>query len=125
MSRSCRSYEWSRLRLMVSGPGPTAVVSFVGVLRLFRLRAAAAHVPACSVVVLGHLPNLLDRNHQADTLRRQDVSPVGDQLLVGLADVADLAVEVEQAERIDVAVLLPERGVPIDLVGQAVPGEPD
>src|SRR6476620_9568452 len=37
---------------------------------------------------------LLDRNHQAHALRRKHVAPVGDQLLVSLADVADLAVEV-------------------------------
>src|SRR5258705_9450175 len=77
------------------------------------------------VVVLGMLAQLLDRHDQAYALRRQDIAPVGDQLLVSLADVADLAVEIEQAERIDVAVLLAERGVPVDLVGQAVPGEAD
>ena len=71
------------------------------------------------------LADLLDRHDQADALRRKHVAPVGDQLLVGLADVADLAVEVEQAERIDVAVLLAKRGVPVDLVGQRVPGEAD
>ena len=53
------------------------------------------------------------------------LAPVADQLLVGLADVADVAVEIVQAERVDVAVLLAQRGVPVDLVGQRIPGEAD
>src|SRR5207253_4103271 len=81
------------------------------------------HAPRGVIVVV--LAELLDRHHQAHALRRQHVAPVGDQLLVSAADIADLAVEVEQAERIYVAVLLAERGVPVDLVGQAVPGEAD
>ena len=76
-------------------------------------------------VVVGMLADLLDRHDQADARGRKHVAPIGDQLLVGLADVADLAVEVEQPERIDVAVLLAQRGVPVDLVGQAIPGEAD
>ena len=60
-----------------------------------------------------------DRHDKAQARCRQHFAPVGDQLLVGPADVADVAVEIEQAERIDVAVLLAKRGVPIDLVGQA------
>src|SRR5688572_12442773 len=81
--------------------------------------------PAPGGIVVAALADLLDRHDQADARRRQHVAPIGDQLLIGLADVADLAVHVEQAERIDVAVLLAERGVPVDLVNQRIPGEAD
>src|SRR6185295_13769594 len=46
------------------------------------------------IVAFAMFAEFLDRHDQAHALRRQDVAPVGDQLLVGLADVADLAVEV-------------------------------
>src|SRR5688500_3604480 len=69
---------------------------------------------AAGGVMLVMLAELLDRHHQADARRRQDVAPVGDQLLVRLADVANLAVGVEQAERVQIAVLLAERGIPVD-----------
>src|SRR4051812_45801138 len=74
------------------------------------------------VVVLAHL---LDRDDQAHAGGRKHVAPIGDQLFVCSTDVADLAVQIEQAERIDVAVLLAERGVPVDLVGQRIPGAAD
>ncbi len=48
-----------------------------------------------------------------------------DQVLVGLADRPRIAVEVEQADRIDVAERLPQRDVPVDLIGERVPGEAD
>src|SRR5688572_8919110 len=80
---------------------------------------------AAGGVMLVMLAKLFDRHHQAHARSRQHVTPVGDQLLVGPADVADLAVSVEQAERVDVAVLLAKRSVPVDLVDQAVPGEAD
>ena len=44
-------------------------------------------------------------------------------MLVCPADIADPAVEVEQAERVHIAVLFAQRSVPVDLVGQAIPGE--
>src|SRR5205823_2296145 len=72
---------------------------------------------ASGSVVIVMFAELLDGNDQAYARSREHVPPVGDQLLVGLADVAHLAVEIEQPERIDVAVLLAQRRVPIHLVG--------
>src|SRR3982751_1836475 len=57
-------------------------------------------------IVIVVLAQFLDRDDQAYAGGRQHVAPVGDQLLVGLADVAHLTVEIEQAERVDVAVAL-------------------
>src|SRR6476646_8685039 len=112
--------------------GGTRKVSIRAILRAIAVRpiglcSATGHEPAGRVagLVVGMLADFLDRHHEADARRRKHVAPVGDQLLIGLADVADLAVEIEQPERVDVAVLLAERRVPIDLVGQAVPGESD
>jgi hypothetical protein len=48
-----------------------------------------------------------DRQLQAHTLGRQDLTPVVDQLLVRSPDRPDVAVQVIQAERVDGAVLLP------------------
>src|SRR5688572_19651892 len=83
---------------------PMFIASFPGQPRL-------VDVPPGGIVV-ADLAEFLDRHHQAHARRRQDVAPVGDQLLVRLADVADLAVGVEQAERVEIAVLLAKRGVP-------------
>src|SRR3954453_11903853 len=92
-------------------------------LRFLGLGPAAAHVTAgCIVAILEMVTDLLDRNNQAHARGREHVAPVSDQLLVGLADIADLAVEIEQPKRVDVAVLLAKRGIPVDLVGEAVPG---
>src|SRR3954468_24303334 len=96
------------------------------IFRLFTGKPRPVHAAARRIVVLVlMLADLLDRDDQADALRRKHAAPVRDQLLVGLADVADLAVEVEQSERIAVAVLLAKRGVPIHLVDQRIPGEAD
>src|SRR5687767_7516880 len=105
--------------------GGTKKVSIRPIFILFPRQLGFVDVPPGGVVIVGVFAELLDRHHQADGRGRQDVAPVGDQLLVGLADIADLAVRVEQAERVDVAVLLAERSVPVDLVDQAVPGEAD
>ena len=53
-----------------------------------------------------------DRHAQADALRRQHAAPFADDLAVGLADRSDAAVEVEQAERVDAAVVLAQRACP-------------
>ena len=45
------------------------------------------------------------------------------EVLVGKADGSRIAVEVEQADRIDVAERLAQGDVPVDLVGERVPGE--
>src|SRR3954466_3046549 len=76
-------------------------------LSLARLRASSAKAAPRGVVVavLGMLAQFLDWHHQTHARGRKHIAPVGAQLLVGLADVADLAVKVEQTERIDVAVL--------------------
>src|SRR3982751_3320559 len=45
------------------------------------------HAPGGVVAaLLGVVADLLDRHDQAHALRRKDSAPVGDQLLVGLAD---------------------------------------
>src|SRR4051794_19702445 len=109
--------------------GGTKKVSILPILSAVTrpsLLPCLAHVVRCAigeVALAGRLADLLDWNDQADARGRQNVAPVGDQLLVGLADVADLAVEVEEAERVHIAVLLAKRGVPVDLVGQRIPGE--
>src|SRR5690242_10313003 len=108
--------------------GGTWKVSIFPILRSVTaclVRLAALVEVAAGSVLLVMFGELLDRHHEADAGSRKHVAPVGDQLLVGAADVADLAVEVEQPERIDVAVLLAKRRVPVDLVGEAVPGEAD
>src|SRR4051812_18191459 len=66
-----------------------------------------------------------DRHDEAQARGGGHVLPVRDQLLVGAADVPDVAVEIVEPERIDVTVLLAKRRVPIDLVGQRIPGEAD
>src|SRR3954454_8592813 len=60
-----------------------------------------------------------------DAVGGQDVLPLADQLTVELPDWPDLALEVVQAQRVDVPGVLTEHAVPVDLVGQAVPGEAD
>src|SRR5690349_4304984 len=108
--------------------GGTWKVSIFPILRSVTaclVRLAALVEVAAGSVLLVMFGELLDRHHEADAGRRKHVPPIGDQLLVSSPDVADLAVEVEQPERIDVAVLLAKRGVPVDLVGKAVPGEAD
>src|SRR3990170_1132941 len=104
--------------------GGTKNVSMRPIFMSVSGQAVRADPPPGGIVVAA-LTDLLDRHDQANGRGRQHVAPVGDQLLVGLADVADLAVRVEQAERIDIAVLLAQRGVPVELVDQRIPGEAD
>src|SRR3954447_6654179 len=105
-------------------PGGARKVSIRAIFISLAGKLDLVHVAPGRVLVC-MLGKLFDRHDQAHALRRKHVSPVGDQLLVGLADVADVTVEVEQPERIDVAILLAKRGVPVDLVGQRIPGEAD
>src|SRR5918997_6464824 len=102
--------------------GGTKKVSMRPILILVSGQFLGADPPARGIVGAA-LAGFLDRHDQAHRRSRQDVAPVGDQLLVGPADVADFAVDIEQAERIDIAVLLAQRGVPVDLVNQRIPGE--
>ena len=60
---------------------------------------------------------------QAKALGGKYVSPLLDQLFETFADGSDLPVEIVKTERIDVTVVLPESSVPINLIGQAVPGK--
>src|SRR4051794_35179656 len=66
-----------------------------------------------------------DRNDKAQAGSRKHLAPIADQALVGSADISNVPVEVIEAERVDVSVLLAKRGVPVDLVGQRIPGEAD
>src|SRR2546423_1465506 len=67
----------------------------------------------------------LYRDREADAPRGQQVSPVDDHLPVGLADRADLAVQVEEAHGIDRPAVLAQGHVPVHLVRDGVPGEAD
>ena len=71
------------------------------------------------------LARLDDRERKAYALRRQNPAPSLDQVLIGLADGPDIAIQIIEAERIDTAVLLTQGRVPIDLIRQRVPGESD
>ena len=54
-----------------------------------------------------------------DMLCRGSMStPLADEHSIRLAHVADFAVQVEQAERIDAMIVLAQGGVPVDLIGQ-------
>src|SRR5712691_409334 len=53
------------------------------------------------------------------------VPPGGDQTTEGLANRPDPTVEVVQSGRDEATVVLAQRGVPVDNVGQAVPGKAD
>src|SRR5262245_39249270 len=59
-----------------------------------------------------------DGNGETDALRGEHLAPVLDQLLVGLPDGADVALQVVETERVDVAPVLAQRVVPVDLVGE-------
>src|SRR5215210_2951345 len=59
---------------------------------------------------------------QAHALHRQNFAPGMNKLFVSLADPTDVAVQVVEAERVHSVVLLAQRGIPIDLVRQRVPG---
>src|SRR5215207_11687801 len=48
-----------------------------------------------------------------------------DEVLIGLADRARVAVQIEETDRVDVAEGFPERDVPVDLIGERVPREAD
>src|SRR3546814_2505964 len=60
---------------------------------------------------------------KAQALRWQHFSPGSDQFLVIAAHSADVAGKIIQPQWIDVAVLLTKRGVPVDLIGERVPGK--
>src|SRR4051794_36449804 len=61
----------------------------------------------------------------AEALGGEDVAPSLDELSVGLGDGAGVAIEVVQAAGVDGVVVLAEGGVPVHLIGEAVPGEAD
>src|SRR5690606_34168322 len=62
----------------------------------------------------------VDGDLEAHALGRQHLPPVRDELLVRLPDLPNLAVEIEEAERVHAPVVLAERGVPVDLIGDRV-----
>jgi hypothetical protein len=64
------------------------------------------------VVLLRHH----DRHLQALALCRQDIPPIADEFLVGLAYRTDLAVEIVQPDRVDNVVVFPQSDAPIHLV---------
>src|SRR5206468_3990513 len=76
--------------------GGTTNVSMRAILRLVtvrlvRLRVRGGNIAPGRVIIILFLADLLDRDDQAHALRRKHIAPIGDQLLVGLADVAHLA----------------------------------
>src|SRR5687768_4469651 len=75
---------------------------------LLRRGDEAAQVPrrlglVLALLLAARLVRRNDRDAEAEAGGGEDVAPVLDQLLVGLADVADVAVEIEQAERVHIA----------------------
>ena len=55
---------------------------------------------------------------QAEAFGGEDLSPLFDESFVGMTDGADIAVEVDEAERVHFAAVVAKGGVPVDLVGQ-------
>src|SRR5215213_1952306 len=64
-----------------------------------------------------------NRHGEADALGRQNLAPPLNELLIRASNRPDVAVQIIEAKRVDVAVLLAKGAVPIDLVRQRVPGE--
>src|SRR6185436_12857297 len=60
---------------------------------------------------------------QAYALCRQYRAPGFNQRLVSSPYRPDVAFEIEQPECIDIAVVLSQRGIPVNLVGQRIPGK--
>src|SRR5437763_1908024 len=58
---------------------------------------------------------------QAPALGGENSAPLADEEFVGLADGADLAVQVVEADGVHAVVFFSHGGVPVDLIGQAVP----
>src|SRR5215213_783350 len=65
------------------------------------------------------------RHRQAYALGREHLAPVPDELLVGRPDRAGSTAEVINPEGVDYILVVAKRRVPVDLVGQRVPGEAD
>jgi hypothetical protein len=57
-----------------------------------------------------------DWDAQTYALRRQNLTPIMDELLVCLADCPNVSPQVVQAERIYISIVLAQRGVPVHLV---------
>src|SRR3954452_25404759 len=64
-----------------------------------------------------------NRNRQTHALGWQNLAPPLNELLIRASNRPDVAVQIIEAKRVDVAVLLAKGAVPIDLVRQRVPGE--
>src|SRR5436309_1352303 len=60
---------------------------------------------------------------QAGALGRQDLAPLPDEFPVGFPDGTNLPIEIVQPKRVHVSVVLAQGGVPIHLIGKAVPGK--
>jgi hypothetical protein len=66
-----------------------------------------------------------DWHKQADALGRKDLAPLREKLLERFANRSDVAVEIVQSTRVDLAPLFTESNVPIDLIRERVPGKAD
>src|SRR5829696_6355512 len=64
-----------------------------------------------------------NRHGEADALGWQNLAPSLNELLIRASNRPDVAVQIIEAKRVDVAVLLAKRAVPVDLVRKRVPGE--
>src|SRR4051812_20076463 len=65
-----------------------------------------------------------DHGHsQADALGRQNRPPPLNESLACAPDRPNVAVQIIETKRVDVAVLLAKRAVPVDLIRQRIPGE--
>src|SRR6185369_12531727 len=54
---------------------------------------------------------------------RKVFPPFFDELFISLANRPDVAIEIIEAERVDVAILLSKGRIPINLIGQRIPCE--
>src|SRR5207253_4675196 len=60
-----------------------------------------------------------------NALHRHFISPLADQFTIRLTDRPNPPLQVEQAQRIDVMVVLAQRRIPVNLIDETEPGESD
>ncbi len=56
--------------------------------------------------------------------QQRRVIPLSDEAPIRFTDLPDAAIQIVEAQRIDVAVVFTKGRIPIDLIGQAVPRHP-
>lgn len=99
------------------------------VIRRTQLRLTLIHLTRTRLLILRMVPVRAVGRHYRDSkthaLRRENIAPVRDQLLVGRADRANVSVEIEKANGVYIVVAHSQRAVPIGLIGERKPCETD